>query len=184
MSLLAQIQPLPTTPIQVNNAALTTAQIFPTVIGGTVALVLPIPGSSRLESDGIFVEATGWATVGGVSPTLNLVLYSGTSVTPGSNTVLATLAAAQALVTNATYDWRLKAQLYGSTKTGKISGKFSIDIDVNIGAETALTNQLTNQSFVIEPALSLVFGITFGVANAANVAQLSRAFAYINDRQV
>lgn len=175
--LIAQIQSLPTTPVQVNNTAITTAQIFPTVTGGSLALVLPIPGSSRLESDPIEVVASGWATVGGTTPNLNVTLYSGTSLTPGSDTILGALGSAQTVTTSASYDWIIRAILFGSTKTGKIQGSFTVEIDNTFTAWASFSNQLTSQSFITEPSLSLVVGITFGVANAANVAQLNRFYA-------
>jgi hypothetical protein len=168
---------LPTTALQVNNTAITTAQIFPTVTGGSVALVLPIPGSGREESDSIEVFACGWATVGGVTPNLNVTMYSGTSLTPGSNTVLAVLGAAQTVTTSASYDWAIWVRLFGSIKTGKVQGSFQIEIDNTVSAVAALTNPLTAQNPGSEPFLNLVVGITFGVANAANVAQLSRFYA-------
>lgn len=176
--LAAQVASLPSTPLQVNNTAITTAQIFPTATGGTAALVLLISGSGRFESEYIEIVACGWATVGGVSPTLNVTLYSGTSLTPGSDTILGALGAGQSVTTGSSYDWMIRARLFGSVKTGNVQGDFQININNTLSAVAALSNQLTGQNPNAEPFLNLVVGITFGVANAANVAQLSRFYAF------
>lgn len=179
---VAQVNPLPTTPIQVNNTGVTTSQIFATVTGGSVALVLPIPGSGRLESEDIEIFASGWATVGGVTPALNVTCFSGTSLTPGSNTILAALGSAQTVTTSASYDWALWLSLFCSSKTGKVQGSFVIEIDNTVSARAAISNQLTSQNPATEPFLNLVIGVTFTVANAANVAQLNRFYAYSNGK--
>jgi len=124
------------------------------------------------------VFASGWATVGGTTPNLNVTMYSGTSLTPGSNTVLAVLGSAQTVTTTASYDWAIWVKLFGSSKTGKVQGNFQIEIDNTVSAVAALTNPLTVQSPANEPFLNIVLGITFGVANAANVAQMNRFYAY------
>lgn len=181
MGLIAQLNPLPTTPIQVTDGGLTTARIFPTVTGGLVAEALLIEGNGKHESAQIEFEADGWALCTGASPTLNVTFYNGTSLTPGSNTVLGALGSGQSVTINVPVDWSIKATLQGSTKTGFVQGKYQIFINNVLAAAAALSNKLTGISFVTNPALSLLIGLTFGVADSGNIGQRNRSFAYRND---
>lgn len=163
-------------PPVVNNTGVTTIQIFPAFVNlaaTTVALSLAVPGSTRFNGKKMLVRAAGFATVGGTSPTLNLVLQSGTSLTSGSNTTLATLGSAQAVTTSASYPWMLEAILEGDSTTGKLQGAFSIILNNVVSAWAALSNGLTGLNFATEPVFNLVIGVTFGVANAANTATLT-----------
>lgn len=174
MPIIRQMNPLPSTPIQVANTGITTAQIFPSPVTPTSAFVLPVDGGGKLESKLFYAQATGWATVGGVSPTLNVTMFAGTSLTPGSNTILGAAGAGQSVTTGASYDWAIVLEALGSTKSGRLVGNFQIIIDGNYVIKTTLSNIVTALNFGTDPVLNLCVGVTFGVANAANIAQLNR----------
>ncbi len=162
-------------PPQVSNTAITTAQIFAIYANQaatTTPVLVTLPGSLRFDGKPFRLRASGWATVGGTSPTLNVTLYEGSSLTPGSNTVLAALGSAQAVTTAASYPWAIEAVLQGDSKSKILQGRFSVTLDNVVSAWAALTNAPTSIDLLTEGSLQFCVGVTFGVANAANLAQL------------
>lgn len=188
----------------VNNTGITTAQIFPTISGvgnisykgvvssgivfsSSAAVVLPVPGSGRYEGRYFCVTASGWLTLGGSSPNAAVTFYSGTSTTPGSDAIMKT-SGAQSLSTGASYPWMGTMELEGDSQSGVIQGIAEFIIGNSLVARAALAGTFpTGLTFsnppnptpsaanvASEPVFSICVGITFGVANAANVAQLTQ----------
>jgi len=177
----------------------TTAKIFPSLLGtgfnngggilpqpaGVVPAALIIPGSSIYEGKPITVKASGTLFMHGASPTVNLTLYNGVSMTPGSNTVCLVGASALSSLTTATqYPFALQVTLQGDSISGivQLYNATSFFNGTTLGTIT-LTN-LTGVSFVAgtsakttTAALSLVIGATFGVSDALNECQLMQFVA-------
>jgi hypothetical protein len=202
----APISPLLSTSVNANAVQVsgtgTTAKIFPvpnSVIpaGGTSlpAVILPVPGTYRLEGEPFKIKAGGPVFVHGTSPTLAVALYYvnystyNTSAwfkaqtTAASWTLAHTTATPQTLVTNAIYDWSLEATLQGDSQSNILSGNIVYTIGNNATTATApVTNTLTLSTAALplnpggmgsEPSLVLGVGLTFGVSDAANVGQMN-----------
>lgn len=184
MSIIAQSIPLNVA--QVGGLG-TTAKIFPGLVGGVPALtpaLLTVPGTSRFEGSEFVIKAAGWASVLGTTPTLNVTLYLGSSLTASSNTALLTLASAVTVTTAAAYPWSLNATFNADTKSGLIQGRGIILINnpaspaiqtiVNTGISVVNMTQeppVVTISSVVTP-LQFCLGVTFGVSNASNLAQM------------
>ena len=188
--------------VQVSGAG-TTAKIFPvpnSVIpaGGTAqpAVVLLTEGSFRYESDMLYVKATGIVYVHGTTPTVALALYYVNNTTfnsqafklaqttPGSWTLAHTTATPVTLVTAATYGWNMEAKVQGDSQSNTMSGSITYTIGLANAptAAAAFTNPLTLNTanppldrggMGSEPAVVFGVGVTFGVSDPANVAQMS-----------
>lgn len=172
----------------VANTAITTAQIFPLLVNGVASSTLPaqlmIPGSSRYSGSRLKVFFSGFAAVGGTTPTLNLTLYSGTSLTPGSNTSF-WAGSAQTVTTSKTYPFFAEVTLQGDTTSSASTGIQGFGI-YKIGdlPATATMTDLSATSLTLayasEPAANLCCAVTFGVANAANTATLTDFYLYVD----
>lgn len=152
------------------GGTLTLAKIFPSLLNNLAPASLAVPVSANGQI--ITVRASGNLFVHGTSPTVNLVLQNGSSLTAASNTTVSTGTSAQALTTGATYPFAAVIDLQGDQTSGivqVVNAKFVVD-----GISVALTNtSLTGVSFNgSSAALNLVVGITFGVSDALNTASL------------
>lgn len=181
----------------VNNTVSTAVQIFPTPAllntGTNPALqvqgpaILAAPGGNKLNGQYFKIVACGIVSVGGSTPTVALNLYANiaptvpTLASPGTS--IAALAAAT-LATSTTYNFRLEAYLEGDSSSGIVGGSFLTSMNNVFVAPAALSTKLTAVPFgptgtppnVLpnDPCLQFVFGLTFGVANAANTATLTQ----------
>jgi hypothetical protein len=168
-------------PIPINqqavNAAVLPAQQYITLAAETVILnpavskptalvplVLAVPSKALLQGQPFELLVSGDIFVGGATPTALLKLYSGTSMTLGSNLLLAATAAAALTTTNNPFFFR--AQLIGSTGTGKIVGSFKSVFGATLGAEAALAAPIPNVNFNNDPVANFLLTITPGNANA------------------
>jgi len=158
------------------SANVATAQVFPNPNNALVAAVLNVPGSGRLEQRAFSIRAAGYITTAGAY-NATLSLMSGSSLTPGSNTAIATTAATA--VGTTTVPYRLDADLVFDSVSGKLFGNFKSQIGATFAAIAALTAGLTGLNGLTEPVFQLVFAITFSTANAGNVASLGN-FSLIN----
>lgn len=184
----------------------TNPMIFPGLMGAgfQVASIAPaaiiVPNNGVFEGQLINIVAAGKVFVHGTSPTLNFVLQNGTSLTAASNTTMATLSAAQALVTAATYPFCVEVGIQGDSTSGivqvvyasaTINGvAYELSANGRVDSPKITQTSLTGISFLptqptatqpdpIQPnqALSLVFGLTFGVSDALNAASLDSMYA-------
>jgi hypothetical protein len=132
-----------------------------------VALVVQIPSNSLLEQLPFEVSVSGYITAAAaLSVTLNL--YSGTSTTPGSNTLLKS-SGAEAVAAAASFPFFIKATLIYDSVSGKLSGTAKFFVNGALVAEAAVTNTVTGVSGVANPVASFCVSATFTVANAANL---------------
>lgn len=176
----------------VNNTSSTSVQIFPNPSSlNTVVIpqvegpaILPIPGSGKYNGKYFDVNVAGNVTVGGVSPTVALTLYAGTTLptiaSPGTSVGALTAAS---LSTGATYPFMLWARFEGDQTSGILQGTFATLMN-GVWTAFAHTTNLTGVNFIEtgtpsapvanDPCVYLTFGLTFGVANAANTATLTQ----------
>lgn len=175
----------------------TTAKIFPALgkqqPAGTVSfpLTLLIPNNGQFEMEAFEVQASGNVTFGSTAnPTINFVLQNGSSLTVGSNTTICTLTAALAGTVSSTFPFEVRVRLQGDSKSGIVQVG-TVEAYMNNATMDATTNtKLTGISFLANAstgqnpalngnspaayALSLVFGLTFGVSDANNAANLAQ----------
>lgn len=156
----------------------TSAQIFPLLVNGlasaTLACLIPVPGSFRLEQRQFIVRASGFVT-GGTTTNVTTTLYAGTSLTPGSNTVLQ--ASTARAVNSTSAPWRIEAKLIFDSVSGKLHGTVEHEINNLFDAPAALTNVVTALVGSAEPVFNLCVGITFSASNANNLAGLGNGAA-------
>lgn len=170
----------------------TTAKIFPAAVQAgfipaapTVAAVLAVWGGGRFEQISFSATASGAITVGPTAaPTITLSLYSGTSLIPGSNTLIAA-SAAQAVTLSTSFNYMLYADFIGDSKSGKLTGVFEYILN-GVYTARAATAILSGVNFnpvgagglqiadTGKAALNLVLGVTFGVSDALNTAALAQ----------
>lgn len=156
----------------------TTAKIFSLSGLGVTALILNVDSGGnpgKLEGRTWEIRAAGNLYAHGSSPTANVVLQSGKSLTATSNTSIATLGSAQSVTTATNFPWAVSALVQGTTASGILQGKFQIVIDNTLSAAAALSNALTGLVFSpgVNPVIQLVAGVTFSVSDALSVATLT-----------
>jgi hypothetical protein len=161
---VAALPPLPAVQTILNTVE--TVILNPALTG--VALILPIPQNGALPGQRFEVYASGYLN-NGTNSTVTLRLYSGTSTTPGSNTLMSSSGATAAIATKV--DWWVAASLIYSPTSGKISGTAKWIINNVIVAETAITNQ---PAIVIGPpapgaVASFVLSAQFGTAGTQTI---------------
>jgi hypothetical protein len=179
----------PYTP-QIVGGTGTTAKIFPNLLANTsgipttfgsgspaptspiAASAVTIPGTGQYEQQQIAVAAAGYVFVHGTSPTINIVFQQGTSLTPGSNTTMATLSSVQSLTTAATYPWAFNCRLQGDSVSGVLQ-IMSANFYCNGVAGSFTLTDLTGVNLTTT-GYFFVLGVTFGVSDALNKAALSQ----------
>jgi hypothetical protein len=127
----------------------------------TIALYVPIPANSPLEQKRFQLMASGIMTLG-TSSTATIKLYSGSSLTPGSNTLLKSSGAASAF--SGTAAWWIDAKLIFDSTSGKLAGEVEFFINNVIVASAAIANQPTGISNTNNPVTTFCLSFTFGTA--------------------
>lgn len=150
----------------------TTEKVFPSLLSALVPASLAIPQSANGQI--LTVKAAGTLFVHGTTPTVNVVLQSGSSLTGASNTTVSTGTSAQALATGANYPWAFEADIQGDQASGVVQ-VVNAKLVVN-GTSVSLTNtSLTGIAYNgTGAAYNLVIGVTFGVSDALNTAALQQ----------
>jgi hypothetical protein len=180
---LNSLQAIPAGTIGSVGASSTAILTFPLVpppgasVTPTQAAVLNVQGSSRMEGKRFTIRASGRATFGSTAnPTLNLGLYSGTSLISTNNTLVGALGSAASQTVSTTVPFSYEATLQGDSTSGIVQGTFAMMINNTITAASQITANsnagLTGVNFASEPALQFVFAVTFGVSDAKNLAVL------------
>jgi hypothetical protein len=165
----------------VNNASIITSQIFPLPAsmttsagaGNLVTSTLLIPGSGRLS--GRYFQCNICASVvASASMNVTPILYSGSSLTPGSNTIIAT-GTAVATGGALTFDVFFAYGGNGSTTSGFLQGYQEQEGNNTYIAPTSVgVTKLTGLNWTAnDPVLTMCFGLTFSVAGA-NSATLTQ----------
>jgi hypothetical protein len=168
-----EYQARPAAPV---SAAVITVQIFPDQYVSANPVVIPVPGSGRLEQKRFKIRASGIATTAGATTTFGVTLYAGQSLTAASNTALGSLTGV--VINTTTAAWFLEGILIFDSVSGHLNGTLSGLINNTIAAAAAITplSGLNGSSGPLgtEPVVNLCVGCTFGVnASASNVGRMS-----------
>lgn len=156
----------------------TSAQIFQTLVNGAasgIAVQLPVPGTGRLDGLEFIARAAGYVTTG-TTTNVTVTIYAGTSITPGSNTIL--LASTARAVNTASAPWRIEAKMQMSNfglatvNPGICQGTVEVEINNLFDAPAPFTNVISTISTQTEPVFNIVVGVTFSASNAGNIASM------------
>lgn len=150
-----------------------TVILNPALNSTTQALVCWIPNGGPL--DGLPAKLI-WSGIleTAQSSTATLKIYSGTSTTVGSDTLLGSSGAISAFSGKCPF-YAVVEFIYDSI-SGKMGGKISFVVNNTVVATVALSNVITNINNVNNPVLSFVSSVTFGTATAPNTI-VTREFA-------
>lgn len=168
---------VPMSTIATNNASLPAKQVVtvttetvildPAVVSGTIPLILSIPPGGPCEQEPFDVVASGYITTG-VSSTVTLKLYDGTSTTVGSDTLLGSSGAITAFGPG-TANFKILCHLEYDSVSGKLGGTIQFVVNNQLVAEAAISNVGSGINNVNNPVVSFVLSVTFGTANAGNL---------------
>lgn len=141
------------------------------VAGGTQQVFLPlvvsIPSGGVLEQQEWSGSASGFTTIG-AAMNLTAKLFSGTSATPGNNTLLATSGAVViAAASSFPFLISIEKAIYDSV-SGKLNGVVEMLVGGTLIARGLFSNVITGINNNNNPVLNLCLSFTFSVANAAN----------------
>lgn len=142
-----------------------TVILNPSLNSPTAALVLSVPPNGPLEQRPFLVEPSG-VIEPGVSSTVTLKLYSGSSTTVGNNVLLGSSGAITAFTAKTPF-W-VSAKLIYDSISGRMIGTIKFIVNNVIVAEVAVSNVVTGINNANNPVVSFVMSVTFGTANAAN----------------
>ena len=158
------------------NAAVSSNQIGATPSATSNNGGLLVPGRSVLNGQPFSISAAGnilfgtgeVSTTGKVGLYLSNVAASNTS--PNYQTLIELTLTNQTL-DNVYYPWFLGVDLQGDTQSGILQITKYGGINGTITTPTQVT-ALTGISFAVEPAFTIVCGVTFGASNSGNSANL------------
>lgn len=152
--------------LQTVTVSTETVILNPSLNSATQALVLNIPSGGPNEQRPFDILASGYISTG-TSSTVTVKLYSGTSTTVGSDTLLGSSGAITAF--SGKCPWYLRATLVYDSVSGKLQGSIKFMVNNTLVAETAISNVPTGlNNNTGNPVASFVLSVTFGTANAAN----------------
>lgn len=136
----------------------------------TAPLLVQVPAGSVLEQEAFEIVATGYIN-NQTSSTVTVKLYSGTSLTPGNNTQLATSGAVSAFSGKGNWEMRCTDCIYDS-QSGKLNGRFRFLVNGNFVAEANFSNTVTginNNPSTGGAVISLCLSVTFGTGGTPQV---------------
>jgi len=162
---------LPATQVVTTTAE--TIILNPALNSTTQALVCSIPNGGPL--DGLPAKLI-WSGIleTAQSSTATLKIYSGTSTTVGSDTLLGSSGAISAFSGKCPFFVIL--EFIFDSVSGKMGGKVSFVVNNTVVATVALSNVITSINNVNNPVFSFVPSVTFGTATAPNTI-VTREFA-------
>lgn len=129
----------------------------------TIALILPLSANQGLEQIPFDLVVSGYITTTN-NGNITLKVYSGTSLTPGSNTQVATSGAIAVNTTSAPFFIRL--QLIYDSVSGKLNGWFEGTLNNSLITKAAISNVITGIKDSTNPVLSFVLSGTSSAATA------------------
>lgn len=168
--------------VQALNTPAAQANVFPATVAGGVgttetvvlnpalaatALIASLQNETNLEQIPWDICASGNCAVNATTTTLTIKLYSGTSTTVGSDTLLKTSAAITPTATK--FGWMLQGKAQYDSVSGLMQGTCKFLINNQVVAESAWAAQITGVSNAANPVCSFVLSATFGASNAANL---------------
>lgn len=172
-----------------NAGATWTSPLTPSATSAKGCLV--VPGDNKVNGQLFSVNAVGdfLASAAETSESVTIALYAVTgSMSAPTYTVLATSGAYFPGVDGISYNWSIKAELFGDNNSGIVGGTQQVLINNTVQQATAaLTNSLTGIVFGqnsespnqvqsgaagLGGPFGLVVGVTFGASGAANTANM------------
>jgi hypothetical protein len=118
--------------------------------------LVQIPSGTELEQRKFSLQTSGYIVTGGTT-NVTLKLYSGTSATPGSNTLLGSSSTVAQNSAKAPF-W-IQADLIFDSVSGKLTGKVEFFINNTLVAAVAVSNVIAGVSSANNPVAS--FGLSF-----------------------
>lgn len=147
----------------------TAEQVIPNPVVPTIALTSALEPNTNIEQVPFDLNASGYITTG-ASMTVTLKLYSGTSLTVGSDTLLLTSGAQTQNSATAPF-WVAGKFVYDSV-SGKLTGKIEFLINNTLVAAAVVSTVITTAKNTNNPVVAFALSATFSVANAANLLNL------------
>lgn len=138
-------------------------------------------GPGILDMDEFEVVAAGSVFQNGTSGNVTVGLYAGTSLTPGSNTLLFA-STARAVTAGTRAPWCLRVGFAFDNASGIMEGwVYRMQIN-NLGDTPAnITNTLTGLKTGVDPVTNFCIGVTFSVGAATNACTLG-TFKLVQDQ--
>ena len=154
--------------LQTGNAASETMILNPQQSSAVLnALLKPNTGTEQTLFN---VVASGYIKTT-ASSNITLKLYSGTSTTPGSNTLLKS--SGTVAQNSATAPYAVKAELIYDSVSGKLTGEVKFFINNSLVAAAAVTNVVTGVSNSNNPVLAFALSITSSGDDATHLSTIN-----------
>lgn len=147
----------------------TSEVVVPHPENSAIAYILPLRPNEGNEQIPFYIVASGYIKTTN-SSTITLKLYSGTSLTPGSNTLLSS---SGAITQNtATAPWKMIAEMVYDSVSGKLTGTVEWVVNNNLVAKAAISNVITGIADTANPVANFVLSATSSAAAGANPATI------------
>lgn len=134
---------------------------------GPQPLIASIENNTNLDQIPFEICASGTCVVSATSTTLTIKLYSGTSATVGSDTLLKTSGAITP--TAVKFPWWMQGKAQFDSASGLMHGTCKFVIDNQIVAETAWAATISAILNSNSPVCNFLLSSTFSASNAANI---------------
>jgi hypothetical protein len=131
----------------------------------TLPILAQIPSDSPLAGKCFDLQISGYI-VGGGTTNVTVKVYSGTSATPGSNTLLGSSGAVAQ--NSATAPFFAQAKLIYDLVSGKLAGTITFMINNTVVASVAISNVITGLLNTANPIASFGVSVTFSAGFATN----------------
>jgi len=139
--------------------------VVPSNVVATIPLLCAIEPNANLEQIPFELNWSGYIKTA-ASMTVTLKLYQGTSLTPGSNSLMLTSGAITQ--NSATAPFFAYGKFVYDSVSGKLMGTVEYLINNTIVAKAAVSTVITTVNNVNNPVVVFCVSVTFSVANAAN----------------
>jgi hypothetical protein len=141
-------------------------------LNAAIPLSVALPPNTQNEQNELILEICGYIKTTSTS-NVTLKVYSGTSLTPGSNTSLATSGAIAQNSATAPFIARLSL-IYDSV-SGKLHGWFKFLVNGTLVAEAALSNVVTALSNTGNPVATFCLSATSSGADSTHITTVNVA---------
>lgn len=135
----------------------TTETVVPNSNNTTVPLIITLPPDTANEQAILVLAASGYVKTT-ANNNLTIKLYSGTSLTVGSNTLLGS--SGTIAQNTATKGWWMLAYLQYDSVSGELNGTIKFYVNRAIVAEVTLSNFVTGLNNTSNPVASFLLSIT------------------------
>jgi len=164
----AQLGPLPAQLLLASSAE----AIVVNPLNIAIPLSVALPPNTQNEQSELVLEISGYIKT---TSTTNVTakVYSGTSLTPGSNTKIGDSGAIAQ--NSATAPFIIRLHLIYDSVSGKLHGWYKFLINNNLVAEAALSNVVTGLSNTANPVATFVVSFTSSGADGTHITTINVA---------